>query len=1561
MRFPWPPRLFVLALSAALAWGPVLGQSYQTQFGAIKFDRSKGPGTVLKGVEVDGSSGSLAIHLPLGPGIGARGLRFQPVLSGRWSPQEEVYPLYIGPSSLDGIPTGEGDPTNWSEFSRAAASGGFDLTPGFFQLVFDEDGSESFSENFLQTKVPTQRLTHFQGPEGWSASLSLEVPLAGQVPTEDEALRLIRTFGFSDAGWVIGRMTDQAVAPSTAPFIRRGPSGELVLGLEHPSLAPRQYGVPIVGTASRPGASTPDCYYRFPSDFLVIRGDVAYEFHWRSNRYGTIEKSWYFKGSSSQVNGNTQGLETWTGHRFMSHAAFALASMRNRFGDLIAITADASGHWTAAWSTSNGPTGASITWDGTTLAYHGEGEQPSFAIQGISYNKPHPANAEGVAVGPAAVNQPFDGFKASKITRLSDQSTGEDVQFNFKQEVIAWDGNGTPVDLLEYPESVVFPGRTVTLRWDDRTEFLRNQPQALSLASDHFLAMGGSRGLGYTWLPVYRRGVDQITEADTVSGGLTESPSCPTRRITTHKRMIPLPSRKTGALWTTTAFCDVVTHPDGTSTLTRYVEPSGNDLGGDPSSPTVRMQTLAHLKHQPVEIRHYAAGVDPSADFAVVNPTPNQVYLVPLGSTVAYRVQIYDRWDLRGDSNPDGLFDLSAVPFATRQRTWDRLNQTLETREYTGWDRDTRGWRSIHTLREQMEAAPPLDVEVLSRAMAGQDVSVLPVNPNRGTYRVEVRTYSADVAQWIFGRVESVRVEVQSDQGEGWGATQPLPASQPSTMRAYDQAHPELNRLASVRISSGNEDVTTQYAYKGTSGVEAAQVDSIQLHGTGEGLTGPVGAGYGYDSTYGFMNRISPFGVDWHLEQSADSLERATSQKDANGFTTQAHWDGAGRLTGIQPDAPELGTTIAVDVDNRGYTVSHGSEQAQYRYNPYGELILERRFNGIGWSHRLYGYDAAGRLVAETVWNPGMGDETEWKAPNLVHDASVLISYVPGHYESSCAAEDPRTGNCLRYVKLWEPTVSQYKDASALHRGTSYTYDGYGRLVRKVDPNGQVIETTYGVRQRTQTQASGTPDAVSTTFSSDVDGRLFKVVDALGQASTYRYDLGGRVASVVQWSGAEGVGPAQSRSWAYSPLGRLAELIQPESGRTSFSDFTLTGAPTHTTYGAGASLPRTVSMTYDPLGRVRAVVSDDGSIHRTVQYDEPGHGAGNNRLTSAQEGGVSRSLIYGALNGRLSTLARGVDGRSFTLGLDWNTDGTLHGRSYPDGRVQVLQYEAAKGLPNGSTFTGGSTATLTYDPDHWGLRSLTFGGAASTFLDYDPDQSRLKYMRHLLSDGSTLRDWNYQYDGLGRLGSDGEDFYGYDALGRLTSVMARDLDPTTGRAASSPYALAQTFDYDPFGNRKLLSTVAVVDWAWGTRPPLPLATTAVIGQRDLRSFAMNGSEVASMAATNHLPESLNGVPTGASYDDQGNLVQIQREPGSTGSAFNTQLRMGYDALGRVRTLIDRQHGTTEVYTYDDEGLRTLVETYQGLGTVAPQDLIRKAYRIYNESRQLVAEYDLVLE
>ena len=87
-----------------------------------------------------------------------------------------------------------------------------------------------------------------------------------------------------------------------------------------------------------------------------------------------------------------------------------------------------------------------------------------------------------------------------------------------------------------------------------------------------------------------------------------------------------------------------------------------------------------------------------------------------------------------------------------------------------------------------------------------------------------------------------------------------------------------------------------------------------------------------------------------------------------------------------------------------------------------------------------------------------------------------------------------------------------------------------------------------------------------------------------------------------------------------------------------------------------------------------------------------------------------------------------------------------------------------------------------------------------------------------------------------------------------------------------------------------------------------------------------------------------GILTGALYDPQGNLTQIWTRPGDA----STQISLVYDALGRVSNL--SRTGTSENYLYDDEGLR--IKVFDSSTNTAK-------YNVYNEQRQLIAQYEKV--
>jgi len=990
-------------------------------------------------------------------------------------------------------------------------------------------------------------------------------------------------------------------------------------------------------------------------------------------------------------------------------------------------------------------------------------------------------------------------------------------------------------------------------------------------------------------------------------------------KITKYSRKVPLaldPSNHFAFLSNVTWFnkksYESEEHPDGRLTVRYFVSP--NTLSGGANS------TLGLSEKDFATFSLYYTGqVCEERDYASLSDWLNE----PNSSAIG--IKTFDEWSAnRHSTKPERPFAIvtssagtgrtpSVIGYPTRVTTWSKADNIAKVRRYYNWDSQAAQWK---------------DLREYTFAVDGDLIPMLGINPYKWC---DSATESGNTFPAIAGMVERIESTYFKQLNENFNFGD-------WTKREFFQNG--IPRLPTIyRTSSDTNGVTLSEEIRGLDGsytrknlsysTDSTPLPSIisLVSDAGSTLDGQVGVNLGYDSIYR-LNSVQKIGAQYLSRRELNADHTVRSITDINGFKYSYQWDSLGRIKGSFPPSPELGSNIEYYDSSLSQTLFRGSQEFSLYFNAFGELIRNTRKDGLrNSSHKRTGYDTAGRKIWESGWINGEGSNQGWNQP----------------LSSS---------------------------------GTQWAYDEWDRVTRIVDPNGTRKDFSYQGLNKTVTIASGTALAASTIYVSDVLGRLVKVVDPVNQVTTYEYDSADRLVSVRQYptstgTGANtvGTGLPQIRSWVYDNLGRLTILEQPESGVTYFALYDVFGNSRKIVYGlphgwrpgsvsnldvSAFSIvsAKLITREYDTLGRPVTVISSDGSVNQTFSYDEVNRGASNGKLTTALSDGITRALGYGGLNGRLSDQQLYIPGlQPYTQGLGYDNYGNLVSRIYPENRRQSIPYDGARGVPTGVTYNESGLVTIAYDPTHWGLSGITYSNGASTFFHYDPDQIRLHKLTHTIGT-STLRGWTYAYDLRGRLETDTEDWFWYDPSDRLSVVLSRNIDSVTGQTSGSPYAIWQSFSYDAFGNRTNLDSKAVINWPIGTEPPMTLSKTPT---SKASTYSLNSNDL-SLSQHNQLPQfTATGVLTGANYDPQGNMTRIYGKPGDS----STQVSLTYDALGQVKTMADSQRNIVEVYSYDDRGLRVIVEVYQG--TIAPSNLLKRQYRIYNEARQLVSEYESVLE
>lgn len=542
--------------------------------------------------------------------------------------------------------------------------------------------------------------------------------------------------------------------------------------------------------------------------------------------------------------------------------------------------------------------------------------------------------------------------------------------------------------------------------------------------------------------------------------------------------------------------------------------------------------------------------------------------------------------------------------------------------------------------------------------------------------------------------------------------------------------------------------------------------------------------------------------------------------------------------------------------------------QAQKLYNAQGQLMKDLDPDGVT---RLYSYNGKGeqefnavdinrnglidtdgpdqvtRTTSEVATAHGLAvsrrstihlTETGPVTVSITENAADGLQSWETHYGLTTHRQIAYGGNGMRTETVTAPDASyvisedqsgrltsavSFDNTGSQVRGTTYFYDGHGRLLRETDARNGTTSYTYDATD--QVRSSKTPPAgpgvaaQTTGYDYDGQGRVIQTTLPGNAVVHYEYFPTGELKKQY---GAQ----TYPVEYAYDTQGRI-KTLQAGTGTTTWNYDPQRGWLTAKLYDDGNG----PSYTYTPAGRLHTRLWVRG-ITTTYGYDNGGELSGitysdatpavayirdrQNRITNVTDAAGNHVLTYGLADQPGSDTITGglLDGVAVINGYDafqrrntveykhggssvvsqtYGYDGVSRLASAGNGTVSAIYgYLPNSDLVGTVLFKNGGTPVMTTTKSYDNLNRLTLTSTASAsgtvFSSFGYDYNGLNQRtKARLNDGSY---WRYGYDGLGQVTSGekrwsdgsavgGEQFgYGFDNIGNRTSTKSN------GRAAS---------------------------------------------------------------------------------------------------------------------------------------------------------------------------------
>jgi RHS repeat-associated protein len=573
-----------------------------------------------------------------------------------------------------------------------------------------------------------------------------------------------------------------------------------------------------------------------------------------------------------------------------------------------------------------------------------------------------------------------------------------------------------------------------------------------------------------------------------------------------------------------------------------------------------------------------------------------------------------------------------------------------------------------------------------------------------------------------------------------------------------------------------------------------------------------------------------------------------------------------------------------------------------YTYNTAGQVLTVTTPPAQGQSQgatTTFTYDTYGYLTQVSGPVPGANTtftyDSYGRRRTVTDAAGLTLTYDYDALDRVTKVTYPDT--------TFEETVYKHLDPEKrrdrLGRWTQTFYDPVRRVVATKDAAGQTTQYQYGGSGCSSCSGGGE--------------KLTKLVDPNGNATSWEYDMQGRVAQEIRADG-------NDEAYTYETTSsRLKQKTDRKNVTTTFAYF-LDGKLKQKTYSdstptvsytydpvdglmlTAANGTDTLTWTYDNMDRVATEASTKNSSTVGYTYDD----AGNRTVLSL---GGATHVTYGYdQQSRLTGITRG----SNTITFGYDTPSRRTSMTYPNGVVTTYGYDTESRLTSlGASLSGTPITSFSYILDSVGnrTRKTTLGWAE----DYGYDEVyRLKSADR--SAGTPTR-WRFAYDPAGNRTGDQTD----DAAMGATFNEVNELQ---ARQPGGVLAFKGTT------NEPAAVTVA-------TKPAQTTSTNTFTAQTPVGSgttdVAVAATDPAGNVRTNTYRVTASGAGTTYTYDSNGNLTAKTEGSDTWAYEWNAlnqltrvtknsveQARFSYDPLGRRVEKV--AGGATTSYTYDRAGI-----------------------------------------